>query len=521
MARVNLTPARVDAFRCEAQKSQSFLWDSKCHCLAVRATRGGAKAYICQAKLHGKDVRITLGSPNDWTIQDAREAATRFKVNMDQGLDPRTLAAAAKSAANAASAEREAKQVGARVVWDAYLKAPHPKWGPTHRRDHEIAAQPGGQKPKRGKNPLKPGPLASLLAMPLNRITADVVSAWLKKESISRPTAAGNSLRKFRAFINWCAEHPTYQRAAHPDCATAKIVTDYAPPKNTKEQDALQREQLAGWFEGVRGLSNPVISAYLQGLLLTGARRTEWQLLRWDDVDFKGQKLTIRDKVEGQRVVPLTPFLAALLGTLPRVNGFVFSSETAKDGYVIGVSKPHAQACVSAGLAHVSLHGLRRSFATLSEWLEIPVGVVAQIQGHKPSAVAEKHYKRRPIDLLRMYHERLEAWMLEQAGINWGADQTFPTSALVRESVGIGREVPTQRSRRSMAEAFARLETIVPPKVRESSPSNRQAIGETRQRPRPVKMSEVFASVIEGAIHRSPAQLAEAAARAQIAARSS
>jgi len=47
----------------------------------------------------------------------------------------------------------------------------------------------------------------------------------------------------------------------------------------------------------------------------------------------------------------------------------------------------------------------------------MPTGITAQIQGHKPSATAERHYKRRPIDLLRLWHTRLEAWMLEQAGI--------------------------------------------------------------------------------------------------------
>ena len=45
------------------------------------------------------------------------------------------------------------------------------------------------------------------------------------------------------------------------------------------------------------------------------------------------------------------------------------------------------------------------------------MGVVAQIQGHKPSATAEKHYRVRPLDLLRMWHTRIEAWILEQAGI--------------------------------------------------------------------------------------------------------
>jgi intergrase/recombinase len=64
------------------------------------------------------------------------------------------------------------------------------------------------------------------------------------------------------------------------------------------------------------------------------------------------------------------------------------------------------------------LHGLRRLFGTLSEWCEVPAGVVAQIQGHKPSAITEKHYRRRPLDLLRKWHDQIEAWMLQQAGID-------------------------------------------------------------------------------------------------------
>lgn len=40
-----------------------------------------------------------------------------------------------------------------------------------------------------------------------------------------------------------------------------------------------------------------------------------------------------------------------------------------------------------------------------------------QIQGHKPSATREKHYKKRPLDLLRMWHTKIEARVLEQAGI--------------------------------------------------------------------------------------------------------
>ena len=37
--------------------------------------------------------------------------------------------------------------------------------------------------------------------------------------------------------------------------------------------------------------------------------------------------------------------------------------------------------------------------------------------GHKPSATAEKHYRVRPLDLLRMWHTKIECWILEQAGV--------------------------------------------------------------------------------------------------------
>jgi intergrase/recombinase len=47
------------------------------------------------------------------------------------------------------------------------------------------------------------------------------------------------------------------------------------------------------------------------------------------------------------------------------------------------------------------------------------MGVVAQIMGHKPSAIAEKHYIRRPLDLLRMWHVKIESWVLKQAGIDF------------------------------------------------------------------------------------------------------
>ena len=35
--------------------------------------------------------------------------------------------------------------------------------------------------------------------------------------------------------------------------------------------------------------------------------------MRWEDVDFRWRKIIIRDKAEGERTIPLTPYVAGLL----------------------------------------------------------------------------------------------------------------------------------------------------------------------------------------------------------------
>jgi integrase len=150
--------------------------------------------------------------------------------------------------------------------------------------------------------------------------------------------------------------------------------------------------------------------------LLTGARPGEVLEIRWEDINSQWRGLTIRDKVEGERVIPLTTFVERILAALPRRGEWVFSGVDPKKT----MSKPHkalASACAVAGITDLTLHGLRRSFKSLSEWLDIPAGVTAQIMGHKPSATAEKHYTVRPLDMLRVHHQRIEDWILKQARV--------------------------------------------------------------------------------------------------------
>ncbi|WP_151635994.1 tyrosine-type recombinase/integrase [Noviherbaspirillum aerium] len=443
MVRVKLTAGRIENFNCPNDKQQVFLRDSEQVGLGIRATIG-SKAYIFQGKLNGHVVRMTIGSTTTWTIDNARKEARRLKAIIDQGRDPREAKAEITAADVAKRAQAKLHKVPASEAWEAYLKAREGKWSARTLLDHQRLNSVGGKPKTKGRKKGEgdytlAGPLNYLLALPLAKITRDTVTEWLRLEQ-HRPTVARNAFVRLRAFLNWCMDHTEYKSQVHPDACSTRIMRAELPKSQPKE-DCLQREQLKLWFTNVNKISNPIIKAYLQILLLVGCRREELACLCWKDVNFQWRSLSIADKVDGTRVIPLTPYVAKLLMELHELNTtppkiqslnakavdelpwtpspWVFSSPTAADGRIKEPRSAHNKALIAAGLPHVTLHGLRRSFGTLCEWIEMPVGISAQIMGHKPSALAEKHYRRRPLDLLRTWHDKIEAWILEQAGISF------------------------------------------------------------------------------------------------------
>ncbi|HRK36809.1 MAG TPA: integrase family protein [Burkholderiaceae bacterium] len=428
MARVAFTAGRVSGFKCPPDKAQAFLWDATAPGLGLRVTPNGKPAYIFQGAYLGKDLRLTIGSPEAWSISQAQAKAREFQRLIDEGTDPRSLKAEKLAAA---SAEKQRQQVAAKEAaaqaltvgeaWSEYVKERTPHWGELHIKDHARLARAGGlesTRGTRGRGVTIAGPLHPLMGLALVELTPQAIEAWATQQGKTRPTTARLAWRLLRAFLTWCSEHPTYGQLVSDKNPAKTRRTREALGKQGVKTDALLKEQLPVWFQHVRLIGNPCIAAYLQTLLLTGARPGEVLALKWEDINTQWHGLTIRDKVEGERVIPLTPYVHSLIAALPRRNEWVFSSFTTNDP----MSKPHSQhsqACAAAGIDGLTLHGLRRSFASLTEWLEIPAGVVAQIQGHKPSATAEKHYKRRPLDLLRLHHEKIEAWVLEQAGVTF------------------------------------------------------------------------------------------------------
>lgn len=421
MAKIRLTQKRIHELDSGGTGKQAYLWDSDVAGLGVRAV-GKQKYYLIQTRINKKVVQIKMGDVALFTIESARTEAKRLLLMINQGVDPREnkrklLASQEEEKRKRLEivALKKARSAKVTEIWKQYLEERRPNWSERHYIDHLKLSQDGSVAKRKGVGMKKPGPLAPLMPLRLDEITSDFLEEWLKTEVEKRPTQSSLALSLLRSFIRWCSEHSEYKEAISPGIITTKIKS--ISPRAKAKSDCLQREQLKPWFRAVIQIQNPIISCYLQALLLTGARKEELGMLRWEDVDFQWKSLTIRDKVDGQRSIPLTPYVESILKPLPKRNEWVFSSPTAKSKRLQSPFAAHRKALECAEIDHLTLHGLRRSFGTLSEWCEIPVGVVAQIQGHKPSAIAEKHYRIRPLDLLRKWHTALEAWILEQADL--------------------------------------------------------------------------------------------------------
>lgn len=425
------TLASTKDLKCLDGKQQTLYWDSGIRGLGLRISQTGKKSFFFEKRLHGKTIRFPIG---DIPFDKVQELAYDLQHKFALGIDPRQereekgLAQAKAKEQKKAQADRE--KVLVKDAWDDYIEyqkslmqlkglAKGKKWGERHLQDHMNLTQQGGIPHKKGDKFTVQGVLYPLLELRLAQVTSEVLKDWLNQERITRPNNARQGFQMFRTFWNWCAKQQDYKAIINLSAISDDSLLAIIPSKNSKKDgDVLRKNNIADWFGAVQKLSNKVISAYLQCLLITGARRGELIALKWADVDFKAKTVWLKDKIKTEgRYIPLNLYMEQLIDSLPRRNEYVFSSLESKEGFITEPRIAHNQAIAMAGIPHLSIHGLRRSFASLFIWAEQPDGAGARIQGHAPQSIRDKHYLYIPIELFAKWHDGYVNWLLTEAGI--------------------------------------------------------------------------------------------------------
>ena len=156
-------------------------------------------------------------------------------------------------------------------------------------------------------------------------------------------------------------------------------------------------------------------------LLLTGARRSNVQAMRWDEIDFTTALWRIAGadaKAGVPIVVPLTVAAVGVLRARHEANGtspWVFPSR-GKEGHIVEPKSAWKRIVTRAKLVDVRPHDLRRS---LGSWMAITgagLPVVGKMLGHS-QPVTTAIYARLSVDPVRAAAEAATSAMLAAGGV--------------------------------------------------------------------------------------------------------
>jgi integrase len=401
MANITKTYVEKEA-KPKADGSQALYFDDQIKGFGIRVT-SGSKTFILDRKLNGKTIRVKIGRYPDWSVQQGRERAKELIVEMDKGNDIRQQ-----------WKQKAESEVTLRTVFDLFLEERQLK--PRSQKDYQRYLEHY---------------LDDWLDRPISRLDANMVMARYKRISTSSSgqAQASSVMRALRSVLNFAIA--TYGRTVLPENPVASLTEKRAWHRDKVRTDHLRAHEIKSFVLALRGLPNLVMASYLEFVLLTGARRNEAAQLKWKDIDSQAQVLTFREtKNHSDRVMPITPRVSKLLAMLRKhKNGeYVFASldRLGKPTYIKEPRKAIASANAAAK-SIVTVHGLRRTFATFLEALDCPAYALKALLGHSLNGdVTSSHYTQISVERLRPWAIKYEQHVLALAG-SGDATATYDT----------------------------------------------------------------------------------------------
>lgn len=351
--------------------------------LVLRVTANGAKSFSLFRRVNGHPTRLTLGTFPAVTVEQAQRRARELLGEITKGVDPR----------NARRAAREEPTLA-----DLFAH-----WLETHAKQHKRTWMEDERQYNVFLKPWASRKLSSIRK-------ADVQALHAKVGTKNGRYAANRLLALVRAMFNKTAD--IGYAGDNPTAGIKKFPEE-------KRDRFLHGDELRAFFAALADEPQGVLRDFFLVSLLTGARRSNIQAMRWEDIDFGTRLWRIPETKSGQpAVVPLVAPVVELLrsrATTRNDSPWVFPGRGAT-GHIVEPKTAWARIIKRAGLRDVRPHDLRRS---LGSWMAIggaSLPVVGKMLGHsQPSTTAI--YARLSVDPVREAAEKAAGAMLAAGGI--------------------------------------------------------------------------------------------------------
>ncbi len=342
-----------------------WVWDDLVPGFGIRVRASGDRSYVYQWR-DRKARRVKLATVGQVTPEQARELARKAAAAVANGQDP----------AQERSEKRKALTVAEVVA--KFLAEYAAQKKPATKRNYEL--------------------ISRLHVVPaLGRI----VMRDMKRPNVARMLSdlrgTPYMANRVRAFVSklaeWARLHGHYPEDA------PNPVRGIPAEKEVKREAQMTVDELARLSAALaKAEKNPAFASaarVIRALLLTGARVSEMQNLKWSQVRTEEDRVHLDDSKTGQRDVILGDAARKFFEGLdqPEVgDGFVFPSP-AKEGIPVGeIRAVWYELRKAAELPNtLRVHDLRHVHASLAVSAGLSLYVTGRLLGHKQASTTQRY----------------------------------------------------------------------------------------------------------------------------------
>jgi integrase len=314
---------------------------------------GGRKAWIVRTRAGGKQLNKTLGAYPVLKLGEAREAARALLRHI---------------AVN--GAPRQSKTFGELADhWIEHVAKPNNRSWDKQQRRLEIHVLPKWR--DRDLDSIRRSDVRDLI----DGIHGDVAP--------NRALTIVRTLFRYAMSRDWIEASP------------AEAI---AKPKSEAPRDRFLDMDEVKWVYSTADMLGYPLAGYLKMLFLTGQRRTEVGMMRWEDLDLEAGTWTLKSadtKSARAHLVPLPPQASASLKATPRLGAYVWTTDgrTYLSGYThVKARLDGLLAAQGARLKAWRLHDIRRAVATHMVRLGVTETIVGRVLNHAPQGVTARTY---------------------------------------------------------------------------------------------------------------------------------
>jgi integrase len=361
----------------------------------VRVTAGGAKAFVINYRLRGREHRFTIGAWPDWSVLKAVREGRNLRQRVDRGENPLEDRAPPPATNTVGS-----------VIDEFMARYVRNRERPLRSADHIESAFERLVKPRIGK----------LGIYDLRRSHMAEMLDWIEDEA--GPVMADRTRAYFRKALSWYAERDDQFNLT----AVFVRVDPRASPKDRARTRVLADDEIRAIWPV---LADGTFGALVKMLLLTAQRRDEVAKMSRKEIG-EGDIWTIpaeRYKTKRPNHVPLSKAALAIVGAQPEIEDceYVFASraKTPFSGFakskakldkaILAAMKKRVTGAKVHPLPNWTLHDLRRTAKTLMVRAGVRPDISERVLGHVIAGVEGTYDRHSYADEKRDALEKLAA----------------------------------------------------------------------------------------------------------------